>query len=199
MKKILWSALFLLSIMAVSCNSNKRNASDSLRKSHVTPDTTDYVVLSKIVGDSIYTKSLNGNKENVFFSKPALVYQEVFGSLTQGDTLAIVGNQTSKNLISSVNLSEMLGLWMTDGNTEGMRLSFDGGAASVNMNDVALKSWDLYNGRFIMTYVRSQDANAKEISDTSKIEYLSRKAIKIKFNRKDYTMQHPTLIKLRRK
>ncbi len=197
MKNKYYSIVVLIAIILAvcSCNSNKRTKEDAMRKSNVVRDSTIYVQLNACDSDSVSVYDYRVKCKYRFAYKDARWNGNVSGSLTVGDTLAIVPSFKNKTVRYSVNLSELMGLWFFNNNSEGIRLTIDGGASSVNSSKYTMRSWDLYNGKFIFKYIPSDGSTYKEISDTSKIELLNRKNFKFTFMKQPVTCNHVTLLK----
>lgn len=123
---------------------------------------------------------------------------EIHGLLTPGDSLAVMWNLKVKSIKSSINLSELKGMWMIEGRDgDGMNLMPDGAAASIGNKDISMREWKIRNGMLIITY-KEYGPNAegdnvyKNLQDTSKILSLSKDSLHINVNGNVYLCKRQT-------
>lgn len=187
--------IVLIALVALGSCKNKRSEADAMRKCGVVQDSTVYVQLLRMDSDSIDVFNYSVNSRYRFAYKDAKWNDHIAGSLTVGDTLAVVPNFKQRKVMYALNVSELLGLWFINGlDQEGIRFDISGGAMSVNTQKVSFRDWEFYNGRFILTYVKSDEKIYKEISDTSKIEVLNDKELKFTFQNKAYSCHRVKLL-----
>lgn len=137
------------------------------------PDSTLYVRLDSLGSDTLYVTSVESRGKRRLGYLDAQRGGKVAGDLVVGDTLAVVPDFKRRALLSSVNLSRLLGLWMFEGGDgTGMRLEADGAACGIGMTEVTLREWKLRNGFFILSYVKADGSDYTEVADTSHIEKL---------------------------
>lgn len=152
------------------------------------PDSTMYVVLNSHTADSLTFTQLDSKRQRTMGYAFAKEKNTLYGTLTDGDTLAVVPQFKQKRILSSVNYSELVGLWMFEGGEgNGMRLNTDGAACNVGPAEITLRKWKLRNGNFILTYVKSDGSDYTEKADTSSIKVLESKRFVFTLRGKTYT------------
>lgn len=179
-------AIVAFSMYLTSCNSCSRG--DEIVFVPETPDSTMYVRLNAVNGDSIDVELLeDGTKYTLDFAE-AMKSGNVHGLLTPGDSLAVMWNLKVKSIKSSINLSELKGLWLIEGRDgDGMNLMPNGTAASVGNKDISMREWKIKNGMLIITYKeygKNEEGEDvyKHLQDTSKILSLSKDSLHIDVN-----------------
>lgn len=120
------------------------------------PDSTMFVVLNAHTNDSITFTQIDSKRQRTMGYAFAQKQHAIHGTMTDGDTLAVVPQFKQKRILSSVNYNELVGLWMYEsGDGNGMRLDKNGVASTVgNTDNITLREWKLRNGNFILTYTR---------------------------------------------
>lgn len=178
-----------------SCHRTKRTDEDAMRKCNVVLDSTVNVRLAQKDSDSLTVYNYATNSSYRLAYRDTKWSGKISGSLNEGDTLAIVMNLKKKRVLYSVNLSELIGLWFFNmEQQQGLRLTADGGASSVNANHLALRSWDLYNGKFVLSYMADSAGELVARADTSIIDKLDKDHFQFTFLKKVYTCQRIRLI-----
>lgn len=135
------------------------------------PDSTMFVVLNAHTNDSITFTQIDSKRKRTMGYAFAQKQHAIHGTMTDGDTLAVVPQFKQKRILSSVNYNELVGLWMYEsGDGNGMRLDKNGVASTVgNTDNITLREWKLRNGNFILTYIKSEGESYQELADTSTI------------------------------
>lgn len=168
MKKVTYLLLASLIVSMVACSGKKKRVEKV--EAPEEPDSTIMVQLQKVTDDSITFLQIDAKRTRTLGYADARRSNSVHGTLTVGDTLAVVPMFKQKLALSVVNVSELTGLWMFEGNSgTGMRLNADGAACDVGPSEVALREWKLRNGHFILVYVPADGSDYNEKSDTSTI------------------------------
>lgn len=168
MKKIIYLLAAAMIVSVAACSSKKKR----VEKEEVPeePDSTIMVQLQKVTDDSITFTQIDAKRTRTLDYAEARRSNEVHGTLTVGDTLAVVPMFQEKRALSVVNVSELMGLWMFEGGQgTGMRLNAGGAACDVGPSEVTLREWKLRNGHFILTYVPADGSDYNERADTSTI------------------------------
>lgn len=157
-----------LAVSLASCGSKKAETEPEMLEE---PDSTMFVVLNAHTDDSITFTQIDSKRQRTMGYAYAKKQQAIHGTLTDGDTLAVVPQFKQKRILSSINYNELIGLWMYEGGEgNGMRLDKGGAASSVgNTDNITLRDWKLRNGNFILTYIKSGGSSYKELADTSNI------------------------------
>lgn len=177
-------AFFGLVLVLSACSGNK----SSKEEAPEVPDSTMYVRLDSLSGDSLYVTSVESNGHRRWAYASAQQDGKIIGGLVTGDTIAIVPSFQTREILSSVNISKLIGLWMFEGRDgEGMRLEDDGAACGIGLSDVTLREWRLRNGSFILTYVKADGSDYHEIADTSHVEKLDDNEFVFTLNGTKYT------------
>lgn len=185
MKRILYFYIIIpATIFVCSCNGGvvKRTADDAKRKAAVeSPDSTIVVSVSQIKDDTLYAKSIETGREYKYFYKQAIKNKKIYGKLAVEDTLAITANQKRSELTKAINLSNLLGLWMINGkDCEGFRFCYNGTISPVNMSNILLKEWDIYNGDLYVTY--NNETMSKNKKEKVRINVLDESNLNININ-----------------
>lgn len=190
-KAIVLSVCAVIVLFFASCSScsNKRTDEDAMRKAApAVPDSTIYSRLNKVVGDSIDVSILEDGKKLRLSVAEAKHKGKVAGDLIVGDTLAIMARDNDHEVTTSVNVSQLKGLWFFEGkNGDGMRINNDGAACSIGAEQYTLKTWRIGNGYFILGYIKADGSDYTEMPDTSEIYELSKD--KLIFVFKDRTVK----------
>ena len=190
----------LSAIFFTACDGNsgavKRDPKMAQSKAHPEPDSTIMVSVDKFDGDTIYVSTINEQREYKLSVKEALSEKKVLGSLTEGDTLAVTAFKKKYMMTSSINISELLGLWMYGNDGQGIRLDSDGMAASINMEKITLKNWNIHNGQMVLSYAishnESEKATVKE--KNIRINILTKDKLNISIEGKDYNCRKQGLL-----
>lgn len=171
----------------MACTGGKDSKSEIIRDT--VPDSTMYVVLDAHTADSLFVTNVETKGHRTFAHKAAVDGGKVYGSLTDGDTLAVVPDFHKRSALSVVNVSELVGLWFYEnGGGNGLRLAYDGVACAVGESDgVTLTTWKVKNGAFILYYVKSDGSDYTERSDTSAIRRLDDTHFVFTLRGKSYT------------
>lgn len=161
-----------LLVATAACTGGKDGGSETMRDT--VPDSTMYVVLDNLTPDSLFVTLVETSGHRTFSHKAAAAGGKVHGSLTVGDTLALVPDFKQRSALSVVNVSELTGLWFYENASgSGLLLGRDGAACAVGETDGAtLTTWKVKNGAFILYYVRSDGSDYTERADTSAIRRL---------------------------
>lgn len=186
----------MLSLYLTSCNSCSREVVITFKPEP--PDSTMYVQLKAVNGDSMDVVLLeDGTKYTLDFSE-AKQSGNIHGLLTPGDSLAVMWNLKVKSIKSSINLSELKGMWMIEGRDgDGMKLEPNGTAVSIGNKDISMNDWKIRNGMLIITYkkpVKTIDGalEYEYPQDTSKILSLSKDSLHINVNGNVYLCKRQT-------
>lgn len=191
MKKLLSTVFFFLVTFALSMHLASCNSCSGGSDIHFipeTPDSTMYVRLDAVEGDTIKATLLEDGTSLVFSYANARQANAVHGQLTVGDSLAIMADIKTRSLRSVINVSEMKGLWMIQGTAgDGMRLEPDGRAVSVGNKNLSLSRWKIKNGMLILSYLDAQtddenNVHFNTIPDTSEIVSLTKDSLHINVN-----------------
>lgn len=162
--------LALAAVLWLSSCSHRRTAEDSKRKAAPDiPDTTVYARIDAVEGDSVDI-TLTGQDRTLRLKVPG--DGSVAGGMNVGDTLALT--MEGRRLLSSVNVSQIVGLWLVDG-TDGdaIRLAPDGGASWIGTaKDVTLRSWYIRNGMLVISHIKADGSDYRERPDTVEISRL---------------------------
>lgn len=191
----------LLSILLfTSCNNKtenvKRDSKMAQSKAIIEPDSTILVSIEKIYDDTIKVSTINEQREYKFSVNEAKAEKNIFGSLTEGDTLAITAYRKNYVMTSSINITELTGLWMYGNAGQGFRLDKNGMVASINMENITLKNWIIKNNKLIFTYAISHDPSEKgyEKNENIRINILSKERLNITIDGKDYDCKKQGLL-----
>ena len=185
MKKLTYLLLPALALCLMACSGNKKRTAQPEIPDE--PDSTIYVQLKAVTDDSLTIYQLDSKKTRKLGYIEAQHANAVHGSLTVGDTLAVMPLFKSAKARSVVNMSELVGLWMFDGNDgNGVRLSADGAASDVGPSDVTFRGWKIRNGRFILTYIKADGSDYTEMADTSTIISLSKDEFRYTLNGEEH-------------
>lgn len=189
----------MLSMYLSSCNSC--SGGSDIRFIPETPDSTMYVRLDAVNGDTMNVVLLEDGTKMVFNFAKAKQNGAVHGQLNVGDSLAIMADLKTKSLRSAINLSEMKGMWMVvGGKGDGMRLEPDGQAVSIGNANLPLSRWKIKNGMLILTYLNevkngeNGDMALINFPDTSEIVSLTKDSLQINVNGKLYVCVRQTKV-----
>ena len=203
-KTVCYTAVLLLSAIFFTACSNSNDRSGAVQrdsqmaqsKAHIEPDSTIMVTVDKLDGDTIKVSTINEQREYRLSVNEAQAEKKVFGSLTEGDTLAITAYRKKHVMTSSINITELLGLWMYGNDGQGMRLDKDRVVASINMGNVTLKNWNVKNGQLSFSYTislnHSDKGNDKE--ENIRINILTKNRLNITIEGKDYDCKKQGLL-----
>lgn len=188
-----YKLIILFSIVAlVSCGNKNTYNGKTISDVRMEPDTTIYVRLNSVIGDSLIDVSnIKTSRRDTFSIQDAKFAQKIYGEMHVGDTLAIMPLLSIHSIKSSYNLNEMVGLWLLkDGN--GLNLTIDGMAISVGVlnDEISLRHWMIHNGRLLITYVLMDGSDYTERVDTSDITNLSNNELQLNINGKVYNCTH---------
>ena len=202
MKKVFSFFCFIVSAMMLSMYLSSCNSCSGGSDIHFipeTPDSTMYVRLDAVNGDTMNVVLLEDGTKMVFNFAKAKHDGAVHGQLNVGDSLAIMADLKTKSLRSAINLSEMKGMWMVvGGKGDGMRLQPDGQAVSIGNANLPLSRWKIKNGMLILTYLNkvkngeNGDMALVNFPDTSEIVSLTKDSLQINVNGKLYVCVRQT-------
>ena len=189
----------MLSMYLSSCNSC--SGGSDVHFVPETPDSTMYVRLDAVNGDTMNVVLLEDGTKMVFNFAKAKQNGAVHGQLNVGDSLAIMADFKTKSLRSAINLSEMKGMWMVvGGKGDGMRLQPDGQAVSIGNANLPLSRWKIKNGMLILTYLNevkngeNGDMALVNFPDTSEIVSLTKDSLQINVKGKLYVCVRQTKV-----
>lgn len=189
----------MLSMYLSSCNSC--SGGSDIHFVPDTPDSTMYVRLDAVNGDTMNVVLLEDGTKMVFNFAKAKQNGAVHGQLNVGDSLAIMADLKTKSLRSAINLSEMKGTWMVvGGKGDGMRLQPDGQAVSIGNANLPLSRWKIKNGMLILTYLNevkngeNGDMALVNFPDTSEIVSLTKDSLQINVKGKLYVCVRQTKV-----
>ena len=204
MKKVFSFFCFIVSAMMLSMYLSSCNSCSGGSDIHFipeTPDSTMYVRLDAVNGDTMNVVLLEDGTKMVFNFAKAKHDGAVHGQLNVGDSLAIMADLKTKSLRSAINLSEMKGMWMVvGGKGDGMRLQPDGQAVSIGNANLPLSRWKIKNGMLILTYLNevkngeNGDIALVNFPDTSEIVSLTKDSLQINVNGKLYVCVRQTKV-----
>lgn len=204
MKKVFSFFCFIVSAMMLSMYLSSCNSCSGGSDIHFipeTPDSTMYVRLDAVNGDTMNVVLLEDGTKMVFNFAKAKQNGAVHGQLNVGDSLAIMADLKTKSLRSAINLSEMKGMWMVvGGKGDGMRLEPDGQAVSIGNTNLPLSRWKIKNGMLILTYLNevkngeNGDIALVNFPDTSEIVSLTKDSLQINVNGKLYVCVRQTKV-----
>lgn len=204
MKKVFSFLCFIVSAMMLSMYLSSCNSCSGGSDIHFvpeTPDSTMYVRLDAVNGDTMNVVLLEDGTKMVFNFAKAKQNGAVHGQLNVGDSLAIMADLKTKSLRSAINLSEMKGMWMVvGGKGDGMRLEPDGQAVSIGNANLPLSRWKIKNGMLILTYLNevkngeNGDMALVNFPDTSEIVSLTKDSLQINVKGKLYVCVRQTKV-----
>ena len=204
MKKVFSFLCFIVSAMMLSMYLSSCNSCSGGSDIHFvpeTPDSTMYVRLDAVNGDTMNVVLLEDGTKMVFNFAKAKQNGAVHGQLNVGDSLAIMADLKTKSLRSAINLSEMKGMWMVvGGKGDGMRLQPDGQAVSIGNANLPLSRWKIKNGMLILTYLNevkngeNGDMALVNFPDTSEIVSLTKDSLQINVKGKLYVCVRQTKV-----
>ena len=204
MKKVFSFFCFIVSAMMLSMYLSSCNSCSGGSDIHFipeTPDSTMYVRLDAVNGDTMNVVLLEDGTKMVFNFAKAKHDGAVHGQLNVGDSLAIMADLKTKSLRSAINLSEMKGMWMVvGGKGDGMRLQPDGQAVSIGNANLPLSRWKIKNGMLILTYLNevkngeNGDMALVNFPDTSEIVSLTKDSLQINVKGKLYVCVRQTKV-----
>ena len=204
MKKVFSFFCFIVSAMMLSMYLSSCNSCSGGSDIHFipeTPDSTMYVRLDAVNGDTMNVVLLEDGTKMVFNFAKAKHDGAVHGQLNVGDSLAIMADLKTKSLRSAINLSEMKGMWMVvGGKGDGMRLQPDGQAVSIGNANLPLSRWKIKNGMLILTYLNevkngeNGDIALVNFPDTSEIVSLTKDSLQINVKGKLYVCVRQTKV-----
>ncbi len=156
----LWVVLALTLSAVMACqNKYKRTAEDAQRKAEVVDDTTLWGRLKAADKDSLWL-SMDSDRSVVALAIDSTALEGLRGSLTVGDTLAVIAENGTQRLACGYNITELLGSWIfDDGSGNGFRIERRGGVATIGTQEISLRTWQIWNGCLRIVYV---DTNGKE-------------------------------------
>lgn len=167
----------------------QRTEADAARKANPDPkDSTMYVVLDAIKGDSMYVSNMQTQRKLVYSTTLLKKTQQSFGTMKPKENLAIMVELNSKNIKSAINITELQGLWLlSDMSGNGMRLDEDGAASNVgDLNGITLRSWRVMNGKLIISCIKSDGSDYHEKEHKVDIHFLSPSKLTFGYNGVQY-------------
>lgn len=154
----------------------KRTEADAMRKAKTGPkDSTMFVVVNKVTNDSVWVTDEENNNKLSFSIKEAKANNQCHGSMTANNRLAIMVRPKTKDIRSSVNITELQGLWLlSDKSGNGIRIEESGTASNVGeLKDITLRSWRMKNGQLAFALIKNDGSDYKEKEEIATIEMLS--------------------------
>lgn len=178
----------------VACNGGgnpapQRTEADAARKAKADPtDSTMYVVLNAVKGDSVYVTNSETNRKMALSVKEVGQNGNSHGALTPNDKFALMVDLRGKMVRSAINMSELEGLWLLcDKSGNGMRLDEDGSASNVGeLGGITLRSWRVMNGQFVVSHVKSDGSDYEEKEEKADIVLLSADRLSLVMNGRQY-------------
>lgn len=171
MKKIVFCFVTLLTFF--SC----KNHNVDITAFEEEPDSTLYTVINEC-SDSLLQLSCLGDGKNITCDyRQALKAEKLVGTLTIGDTLAVMIEDSTDIVRSAVNISNLVGKWVIDDDPDrnGLEMTTDNIAVTIGRTaDVALKTWKIHNGELIISYVLSDGSDYDYHADTSSVSLMNK-------------------------
>lgn len=175
--------MWVVTIVAGCHSKSKSDDEDGIHIVDINADSTMYGLCGP-----------NSTKDTLFFITEnedtlKLVFKEetsLKGTLVEGNRLAVVLEESQKNVaVSVINISQLMGEWVEpnpieEGALEGMQLLEGGAATSINSRSTFYKSWNIYNGKLVLTSTGSDFASSEEMVDTFSITLLTQDSLRLK-------------------
>lgn len=188
-KQIMLASAVVVAMVACNGSAPKRTDADAARKAKADPkDSTMYVALDAVEGDSVYVTNSETGRRLAFSVKKAGQAGENHGEFNVGDKLALMVDLHGKTVSSSINVSELQGLWLLcDKSGNGIRLDDDGSASNVGeLGDITLRSWRVMNGHLIISHVKSDGSDYEEKEEKAGIVLLTPDRLSLVMNGRQY-------------
>lgn len=105
----------------------------------------------------------------------------IIGQLIEGDQTAIMFSTTENNAVAlAVNIAMLVGEWveedhLSEGNVRGYRLGHGGAAEGINLLDLNVEGWSIYNGRMLIT----GSYDVEQFTDTFRITTLTADTLRL--------------------
>lgn len=139
----------------------------------LTRDSMQYgVCLERTEGDSILFLTDEGDTVWLVLSERL----QVAGKIEAGEQLAIMtaGGSRQNSVIRAINTSMLAGEWVesdpiAEGNVKGYQIADGGAVEGINLPDVNLEGWALYNGRLLI----SGSYGVEQFTDTFEVRVLT--------------------------
>ena len=117
----------------------------------------------------------------------------VIGKITPGEQLAIMLTPTSRRQEVSVvvNTSMLVGEWVeadpiAEGNVKGYQIGNGGAAEGINLTDVTIEGWSIYNGKLLIT----GSFGVEQFTDTFTIRRLTADTLRLASGNVDAHIMH---------
>lgn len=194
-------SIILISILFVlgSCSQNKKKSeglspiNPKVEKLDAIKDSAMLVRLEKVDDENITVAPLDGNRQKTYSYKHAKLGGQIKGSLAVGDTLSIFPETKTKQVLISINVSELSGRWFYN-MTEHRGLIFEknGTMSTINALTISHREWKLINGKLYIYYVDMQqaaDERHQYLVEEAEIRYLDKDKLELSFLGRDYICQ----------
>lgn len=154
MKYLSYLSLVITLFVCISCGYNQKKTTAPAYSELVLldKDTTLYVVLDNAEGSNLDVTTLETGESYQLDATKATEEELVRGDLTVGDTLAVTFNHDTNVLNSCVNISELIGLWISDDGS-GVRLNANGTVQTIGDLGAGAREWCIHNGKFVISYL----------------------------------------------
>ena len=163
----------------------QRTEADAARKAKADPaDSTLYVKLTSVRGDSLVATDQHSDAEVVLSVIEANQSGRVFGNLISDDTYALTTVAGKHTVQTAINLSQLEGMWLlADKSGNGIRLEADGAASIVgSLADITLRSWRIFNGQLMLSFIKNDGSNYEETEEAVRLVKLSTDALSMSFH-----------------
>ncbi len=167
----------------------QRTEADAARKAKADPsDSTLYATLDAVKGDSVYVTNSETGRKLAFSAAQLKKNGKAYGSMVTGDSYALMAKMRTREISSSINVTELQGLWMlSDRSGNGMRLDEDGSASNIGeLNGITLRSWRVMNGQLVISCVKSDGSDYEEKEHKVDISFLSESKLSFVYNGSQY-------------
>ena len=173
--------IVFLALLMVGCKNRvspefQRTEADAMRTAKTGPkDSTMFVVVNKVTNDSVWVTDEENSNKLSFSIKEAKANKQCHGTVTQNNRLAIMVTPKTNDIRSSVNITELQGLWLlSDKSGNGIRIEDGGTASNVGeLQDLTLRSWRMKNGQLAFKLIKNDGSDYKEKEEIAIIETLS--------------------------
>ena len=196
-------ALSLLLAACTSCSSKKEDKGSG--ESPINPmveeldRTLDEALLVDLVNydaDSIYVRTVSGQKSKAFAYAEAQSNGLFYGNIVKGNRYSILPTSRSNTVKIAVNTTELSGRWMYDQSQHrGFSFNEGGGMTSINAEDICFREWKLLNGKMYIYYVDMQQIASDRhqyLVEEACISQLTPTQLVIQFDGKDYVCSRPS-------
>ena len=167
----------------------QRTEADAARKAKADPnDSTLYVTLDAVKGDSLYVTNSETGRKLALSAAQLIKNGKAYGNLVTGDSYALMTKMKTREISSSINVTELQGLWLLcDRSGNGMRIDEDGSASNIGeLNGITLCSWRVMNGLLVISCVKSDGSDYEEKEHNVDISFLSESKLSFVYNGSQY-------------